>query len=390
MQSSTRRRNRPVVTIIQPYVPDYRVPVFDALSRQLDEVGYELQVLHGAPEGAQAERGDARAGTWSREIRVRRLRLAGYVLHYRSVVGAARKSSVVIAELASTNLDTYLLALFIPRRLGLWGHGKSYVTEASPLDSRLELWLARRARRVFVYTQGGADYLQSMDLPSDRITVVRNSTDTVALRAAAQALTGEEVDAFREELDLGDGPVAAFVGGYDESKLLPLLFEAAQLVHAQLPSFRLIVAGAGNQQAVVDDATRRLSCVRARPRADAAALARIGAVADCVVMPGRVGLVAVDALALGLPVVTTTYPYHAPEYEYLDDEVKVVTGATPDELAGGMIELLTEPQRLARGKAAARRLREQFSAQQMAAAFTDALIAMTRDSLSGRNGGAQT
>ena len=51
--------------------------------------------------------------------------------------------------------------------------------------------------------------------------------------------------------------------------------------------------------------------VRLIGRADGEALARLSTVVDIVMIPGRVGLVAVDALALGLPIATTTYPVHA-------------------------------------------------------------------------------
>jgi hypothetical protein len=40
-------------------------------------------------------------------------------------------------------------------------------------------------------------------------------------------------------------------------------------------------------------------------------------VGGAILMPGRIGLVAVDALALKLPVLTTDWKYHAPEAEYL-------------------------------------------------------------------------
>ena len=221
---------------VRPCVPGATVR---RLSRLLAEAGSELRVVHGAPEGGQADRGDARAGAWSVPTRVRAFHLRGHELHYRSVLRHVWRSDVVIAELASTNLDTYLTALLFPRKLMLWGHGKAYVTDASALDTRLELWLARRAQRVFVYTDGGAAHLRSVGYDAERLTVVRNSTDTVALRRAESAISGDELEAFRRQHDLGDGPVACFIGSFDESKGLPLLFAAAELVYAQLPDFRL-------------------------------------------------------------------------------------------------------------------------------------------------------
>jgi glycosyltransferase involved in cell wall biosynthesis len=362
-----------LITVIQPYLPAYRVPFFDELGRLLAEADCRLRVVHGEPEGGQAERDDARVGSWSVPIPVRTLRLRGHDLHWRPVLRLARRSEVVVAELASTNLDTYLLALDPRVHLMLWGHGKSYVTEASALDRRLERWLARRARHVFVYTEGGAAFLRSQGYRADRLTVVRNSTDTVGLRRAAAAIRDQDVVAFREKAGLGTGPVAAFIGSFDDSKRLPLLFEAATLAHDRLPGFRLVIAGAGPLQHLVDTAAASLPFVVALPRADVDTLALIGRTAECVVIPGRVGLVAVDALALGLPVVTTSFPHHAPEAEYLSDKVKVVADQTPESLAAALAALLNDPARLAAAKRDAYVLGSELGIEEMASAFATAL-----------------
>src|SRR5665811_108326 len=48
-------------------------------------------------------------------------------------------------------------------------------------------------------------------------------------------------------------------------------------------------------------------------------MAALSHISSAIWMPGRVGLIAVDALALGLPVLTTRFPFHAPELDYLVD-----------------------------------------------------------------------
>ena len=250
--------HRPLVTFIQPYVPEYRVPLFNALSRLLNAGGADLSVAHGSPEGGQAARGDASVGTWSTPIRTRQVQPLGHVISYRSTAALARKSDIVVAELASTNLDTYRLALDPRVNLMLWGHGKAYVTKTSALDSRLELWLARRAKHLFIYTTGGAAHLAERGLDPSRITVVRNSTDTVALRAVAATLTDNDVKEWRARSGIAVGPTACFVGSFDSSKQLPLLFAAAQIVASKVPGFTLVVAGAGLQQD--GPASRRSSC----------------------------------------------------------------------------------------------------------------------------------
>jgi glycosyltransferase involved in cell wall biosynthesis len=368
------RRDLPVVTFIQPYVPEYRVPLFDELAARLKDRGHRLAVAHGEPLGHMARRQDARLGSWSVPVRTYRLGSSERSLSYRPLLRLARKSAIVVAELASTNLDTYLLAADPRVSLMLWGHGRSYVTDRSNIDRRLEGWLARHADRLFVYTESGAEYLESSGFDRRRLTVVRNSTDTVTLRAEAAALTTEDVNSFRRHHGLGTGPVVSFIGSYDESKCLPLLIEAADLMHSRLPDLQLVITGAGPLQSLVDEAAATRSFVHSLPRADLPVMARLGRASDFLVVPGRVGLVAVDALALGLPVVTTDFAYHAPELDYLTDAVKIVAKQEAADLARQVVDLICDQPRLAAARIEAQRLGGTLSIQAMAAAFCDGLV----------------
>ena len=58
-------------------------------------------------------------------------------------------------------------------------------------------------------------------------------------------------------------------------------------------------------------------------------------------IPGRVGLVAVDALAMGLPVHTTRYPYHAPEIEFLAENEVAFLGPDPVRFARESLTLIS-------------------------------------------------
>ncbi len=367
--SGASRRARPRVTFLQPYVPDYRVPFFDALDAMLDAAGIDLVVAHGHPVGGQGARGDARTGRWAKPLRQRHLRLLGKDLFWRPVRALARDSDVVVQELASTNLVTYLLAVDPRVRMMVWGHGKAYVTRVNALDARLEGWQVKHAEHVFVYTDSGRAYLQGRGVPAGKVTVVHNSTDTAALMRAAALITDTDVAAFRALHGLGDGPVGLFVGALDESKLIPVLLDAAALVSAQNPAFRLVVAGAGPLAAMVDGRAREASTIVRLPRTCGPhELALLGRLSDVLLIPGRVGLVATDAMALGLPVITTDYPYHAPERDYLGDRV-TVTSATPESFAAAVLEHLREGTSAHRLEAA-----DIPSVEQMAGAFAGVLV----------------
>ena len=62
----------------------------------------------------------------------------------------------------------------------------------------------------------------------------------------------------------------------------------------------------------------------------------LGATASLLMNPGRVGLVAVDSFALGLPIATTEWQLHAPEFDYLvpDDNALITENSVECLLVG--------------------------------------------------------
>jgi hypothetical protein len=91
-------------------------------------------------------------------------------------------------------------------------------------------------------------------------------------------------------------------------------------------------------------------------------------------MPGRVGLVAVDCLALGLPMITTTFDRHAPEAEYLNGDVRVATEQLPGPFARAVVDLLGDHNRLRRMSRDAVALGTGLSVESMADAFVEPII----------------
>jgi glycosyltransferase involved in cell wall biosynthesis len=92
-------------------------------------------------------------------------------------------------------------------------------------------------------------------------------------------------------------------------------------------------------------------------------------------MPGRVGLCAVDSFALRTPVVTTNWPWHAPEFEYLENgRNAVVTPDDPMAYASAVQELLNDRSRLASLREACRRDAAHYTIDGMAARFCDGLL----------------
>jgi glycosyltransferase involved in cell wall biosynthesis len=336
----SRRRPLRRLLVLQPYLPAYRVPLFQALVDLLPDV--VVVVAHGAPSAGLRARGDASGGQpWARPVPTLEVgvpRTSARLVAKRQVGRWARQADIVVAELSVVSLNSWWLALTRSRSLVLWGHGDSFVRAGGSLRGRLEARLARRAAQVWTYSEAGRQSLLRRGVPADRVRTIGNSTDTRTLRALQQA-GGPDVAALVRDHGLTPGYTAVFVGGLDPDKRIDFLLAAAAHAHDREPGFRLLVAGDGAEADGVRAAARSTPHVRHLGRADAAALAALGTVADAVWMPGRVGLVAVDCLALGVPVLTTDFAHHAPEIDYLAEGTDRYT--LPDDPARFAEQALT-------------------------------------------------
>jgi glycosyltransferase involved in cell wall biosynthesis len=379
------------VVVVQPYVAAYRAGFFDRLQARLGAEGVGLEVLHGPPPPGQAARQDAALCTCATQVPVRRLSgPGGRSLAWHRVRRQVAAADVVVLEQALHNLEAYplLLRQRVRRtaeaapRVAFWGHGRTYTKAHTNIEVAVKEALTRRGAWFFAYTDGGAAHIASRGFPNERITVVRNSVDTTALTGvrdrAARPGTQEYAEAarLRRRYGLIRGRTALFLGGLDTPKRIPFLLESARQVAAGLSGFRLLVAGDGVDRALVDIAASMPgSPVVAVGRAEGRHTGLLGAVSDIMMMPGRVGLCAVDSFALRTPVVTTDWSWHAPEFEYLAHGLNALVA--PDDVAAyaaAVTVLLRDPPRLESLSAVCRENVATYSLESMVARFCDGLL----------------
>jgi len=371
----TRTRNTSTtIAFIQPFVPSYRVGLFDAIAARLDREGLKLEVWHAEPKGIVAARRNSSSGPWSVPIVQHRVTVARRNVTFRAIHRKARHVRAVVTGLASSSLETYLLAADPHVNMMLWGHGRNYTAGNNGVDARLESWLCSRASQVFTYTAQGAAHLSESGVPSGLISTVVNTTDTARLRQSKNGADTTALAAMRTRLGIGSGPVALFVGAFDVPKRLPFLFEACDIVRRSLPDFELVLAGAGPLDAYVAEETARRDYVRLAGRLELDELAVASNMVDTILIPGRVGLVAVDSLALGVPIITTRFPFHAPEADYLNDQNSVWTDDDVESYAASILQMFSDPERLASLKATAAHDGDEYSAEKSADNFVDGIL----------------
>ncbi|MGW8880454.1 glycosyltransferase [Streptomyces mirabilis] len=381
------------VLVVQSYVPAYRTAFFEQLEALLASAGVALEVAHGSPVKDQEARGDAATCGCTTQVPTMRWSApGGRHLSWHRLARLADDAHAVVLEQALHNLEAYPLlfrqyAGHLGRRVrpvAFWGHGRSF----SKPQSRVEAWakdvLTRRGAWFFSYTDKGAVHVASQGFPGERITVVHNSIDTVGLSEtcdrAQRSGTTEYADAarLRYQHNLMVGRTALFLGGLDAPKRIPFLLDAARRIDQDLPGFRLLVAGEGPARSLVEHAAARPgSAVIAVGRAVGRRAALLGAVSDIMLMPGAVGLCAVDSFALRTPIVTTFWPLHGPEFEYLTDgRNAVVAPDDPAAYAAAAVALLRDRGRLAALTDTCAKDASMYSIENMAARFSSGLLKM--------------
>ncbi len=218
-------------------------------------------------------------------------------------------------------------------------------------------------------------------MPPDRVEVLPPGVDTGRFRPG---LDGSSVRA-----DAGvapDAPLVALIARFQDVKGHDVFQAMARRVAAEMPDARFVVAGENVHGQSADDAYKarilaahdadpllkeRLVYLGFRPDAE-----RVMAAADVVVCSSHFesyGMVNVEAMASGKPVVSTRRG--GPSETVADGETGfLVDAGDADALAQRVIQLLRDPDLRARmGSAGRARVERLFSAQTMAASFDSAL-----------------
>lgn len=178
--------------------------------------------------------------------------------------------------------------------------------------------------------------LRALGVDDDRIEVVDNGIDPRRFHPVSPSVR----DAERRRLELPDGPLALFVGRLLERKGVRQLALAWSCVRDAIPSADLLVVGEGDQ--ALADLARASGAITLGARDDVDALMRC---ADVFVLPSAnesFGNVVLEAMASGLPVVTsaTGLARRLP----LDGRAGfIVDPGDPRAIAAALVQILGRP-----------------------------------------------
>jgi glycosyltransferase involved in cell wall biosynthesis len=373
-QKSERRMNTQRTVLIAPgHIPHYRNRFYELLTQNAAAAGIRLKIA-----AARAVPANILPGIVPGLIDAPMRKLGP--LTWQNTLTPSAGCDLVIAQQEAKYVSNYLLQakrLFSPQKFAFWGHGKNFQSKSSrTIAETIKRQTALRCDWWFAYNAASAAVVKELGFPEERITLVNNSIDTNALIAAHKALSPEAIESAKASLGIDSSNVAIYTGGLYEEKRIPFLLQAAAKVREQLPDFHLIIIGGGSLSKLVQNAADANSWIHYLGPMNDNEKIPYWAMAKVSLLPGLVGLGVLDSFALGVPLITTDYPYHSPEIEYLHNGVNGVIvrdWENIDAYARAVVDLLRDKDRLARMIDEGDRAARFYTIENMAANFASGI-----------------
>ncbi len=311
------------VTIQQPSLAQYRVPVFRELAHR---PGIDLTVVYGARKGIPNVAPDGFKGiAWP--LRMVSIGNSPLFFHRPQWSFATSKRSDVLVLTWNIRYVSLVPGLLQAQAKGvptiLWGHGIS--KREKHLKAKARRWATSRAAALLFYNRAAARAYRESGVPQQKLFVALNSLDQAPIQAAKNHWESQpqHLAAFQRQNEIHGVPLVLYVSRLDPNNRIDLLIEAVSLLKSQNRLVRVAIVGSG------DDQLSKLQTL-ARQRGVDGEIRFLGAMYDEMELapwflsaqvfcyPENIGLSLLHAFGYGVPVVTSDHiPSQNPEIEAL-------------------------------------------------------------------------
>jgi glycosyltransferase involved in cell wall biosynthesis len=370
------------VVYIYPYAFHYRVPFHERVRVLLTAQGIAYDVIYSSDPKLRAARGDLAAPEWAVDVKCTYLSVAGAELRYQHAFLKALRYDLIVLQQENGLLLNYPLQLIAPllgRRAAFFGHGRNFQSSRPGgwKERFKRLWI-NRVFWWFAYTGASAAVVRGAGFPADRITIFNNALDTSTQQSELASIGEEEKAELRRRLLGGSSNVGIYIGALYPLKRIDFVIEAAKRVREAVPDFQLIILGGGEQADLARAAAAACDWIHYMGPKFGAEKALLASVSRVLLMPGVVGLAVLDSFGYGLPMVTTEYPYHSPEIDYLQHGHNgLIVGAAggAQAYADAVVQTLRDDALRQTLIAGARQALTHYTIDAMAQRFADGVLA---------------
>lgn len=362
------------VTIIQRILYQYRVDFYKKLKDYLLRNDIELQLL--VEENRSQDKMNfldffCIKKCWHFYFLKEELIFQPY-LHFLN------NSDLVILELGNKLVLNYVLILrriFLDsKKIAFWGLASNMQICGHSLKNKLKRLYFKRADWWFPYTEGVGEIIKNAGFPSGKITTIYNTTDVERTVALKKSIDEESTEVLRGQLNIPDFPVGIFCGRMYKEKRVDFLLSACLRIKERYPDFTMIFIGGGPDAYKVENAAKQHRWIKyLGPLYDREKVAYFK-LADVFLSPGLVGLSITESFALEVPMITTNYPYHSAEMEYLKNgENGIVTEDNLDCYVKEISEIFGNRERLEKLKRGCRETAGIYTMDNMVRRLTEGI-----------------
>jgi glycosyltransferase involved in cell wall biosynthesis len=305
--------------MFQPVVPQYRVPLFNALA-ELPDIQLQIQASPKVPDAPNSVVGLPQWIDISHNCRS----LLGGRLFWQcslSIPADFGPGDVLVFNGSPRFVSTVPQFISASRRgVGTvwWGHGWS--STSVEWRARIRYALMRQATVTLLYTDAEVEDLRSRGPWAEPLVGLNNSMDMTPMREAARAWNSDRLEAFRRSSRIEGDRLLLFCGRLRSipPTELDVAIRALVRLRERDKRWRLVVIGTGDEERRLRELARQLglegSLIWAGAQYEENALAPWFLSAECMVFPGAIGLGLLHAFSYGLPVVThSDRKSHGPE-----------------------------------------------------------------------------
>lgn len=310
---------RRTVAYVFPTSHRFRVPFHELLRKQLATENVDYNYIYSR-EDRNFGKGDTEEIPWAISVPLFEISLFGRRLAYQRAHELCRSADLVLLQQQNNLLLNYQIQLkrrFYSQRIAFVGHGKNFQSTADGVRERFKRVWSRQADWWFAYTERCARIVESFGFPSERITVFNNAVDVNGMQAERASVTAQQIAELQDRLFGGSRNVGLYVGGLYPEKRIGFLLQAAAQVRNRVPDFNLVVIGGGPDAGEVVAAAAKSPWIHFLGPKFGLEKALYAAASRALLMPGLVGLGVLDSFAYRTPMITTDYPFHSPEVDYL-------------------------------------------------------------------------
>lgn len=342
------------VVILQYRLFHYRMGLFNMLRERAREAGINIILIAGNPYSREIAKNDEGHLEWAHKVRNLYFPVGEKKdLCWQPLPREHQKADLIVFMQENRLLSNYYWILrrhFLGGpKVAYWGHGRDFQTRA-PGGLR-EKWKNLSLRWVdwwFAYTEISKTEVVAAKFPEEKVTVLNNAIDVKSLRRDWENANPADVERVKQQCNLTDESfVGLFCGSLYSDKKLDLLLESIKIIHSRHPHFRMIIVGDGPDRPWLEKAIQSYDWITWVGVKRGAEKALYFGVADVVLNPGLVGLHVLDALSMGLPMITTLTAQHSPEISYLEaGKNGELTVETSVDYANAIIEMIENPERL--------------------------------------------